>query len=136
PTALGFWTSWLPFASPQVWPFCWWVAPVVDHFSRRLMGFAVFRTMPSSVVVRRFLEPAFRSVGDTPAHLVSDQGTQFTEKGFRRWCRHWRIQHRFGALGKYGSLAVIERSMRTLKSECTRRLLLVPYRLVDFEREL
>ena len=26
--------------------------------------------------------------------------------------------------------------MRTLKSECTRRLLLVPYRLADFEREL
>jgi len=62
PTALGFWTSWLPFASPQVWPFCWWVATVVDHFSRRLMGFAVYRTMPSSVVVRRFLERAFRSV--------------------------------------------------------------------------
>lgn len=25
PTALGFWASWVPFALPQVWPFCWWV---------------------------------------------------------------------------------------------------------------
>jgi len=40
------------------------------------------------------------------------------------------------AVGKYGSLAVIERSMRTLKSECTRRLILVPYRLARFEQEL
>jgi hypothetical protein len=22
---LGFWVSWLPFALPQVWPFCWWL---------------------------------------------------------------------------------------------------------------
>jgi len=35
PNALGFWTSWLPFVLPQVWPFCWWIAIAVDHFSRR-----------------------------------------------------------------------------------------------------
>jgi len=27
PTAAGFWAPWLPFAWPQSWPFCWWVAP-------------------------------------------------------------------------------------------------------------
>ena len=47
PTALGFWTSWVPFALPQVWPFCWWLAVAVDHFSRRVMGFAVYRALPS-----------------------------------------------------------------------------------------
>ena len=46
------------------------------------------------------------------------------------------IQHRFGALGKYGSLAVIERSIRTIKTECTRCLILVPYRFATFEHEL
>ena len=34
PTGLGYWCPWLPFALPQYWPFCWWVAVVVDHFSR------------------------------------------------------------------------------------------------------
>jgi len=29
----GFWTSWLPFALPQCWPFCWWVVVVIDHYS-------------------------------------------------------------------------------------------------------
>jgi len=136
PTALGFWTSWVPFALPQVWPFCWWVGIAGDPYSRRVMGFAVYRALPSSAAVRRFLESAFRWVGEKPAHLISDQGTQFIAKGFRRWCRRWSIQHRFGALGKYGSLAVIERGIRTIKSECTRRLTAVPYRLAAFEQEL
>src|SRR6058998_1158619 len=129
PTALGFWTSWLPFALPQVWPFCWWFAIVVDHFSRRVMGLAVHRALPSSAAVRRFLERTFRRAGERPAHLISDQDTQFIAKGFRRWCRREGIRHRFGALGKYGSLAVIERCIRTAKVECTRRLIVVPYRL-------
>jgi transposase InsO family protein len=136
PTAWGFWVSWLPFALPQVWPFSWWLAVAIDHYSRRLMGFAVYRALPSSTPVRRFLEEALRRTGATPAHFITDQGTQFTEKGFRRWCRRHGIGHRFGALGKYGSLAVIERGIRTIKSECTRRLSVVPYRLAGFEHEL
>ena len=82
PIALGFWIPWVPFARPRVWPFCWWVALAVDHFSRRVMGFAVFRGEPSSAAVRRFLKGVFRSVGQRPRHLISDQGTQFIAKGF------------------------------------------------------
>jgi transposase InsO family protein len=136
PTALGFWTAWIPFALPQVWPFCWWLAVAVDHFSRRVTGFAAYPALPSSAAVLRFLESAFRRAGERPAHLVSDRGTQFIEKGFRRWCRRQGIRHRFGALGKYGSLAAIERSIRTIKTECTRRLIFVPYRFPTFEQEL
>jgi transposase InsO family protein len=136
PTALGFWVSWLPFALPQVWPFCWWLAIAVDHISRRIMGFAVYRMPPSSASVRRFLEAAHRGAGEIPQDLVSDQGTQFTEREFKLWCRRHGIRHRFGALGKYGSLVVVERSIRTLKTECTRRLIPVPYRLATFEQEL
>src|SRR5712692_3381113 len=61
PTTLGLWTSWVPFALPQVWPFCWWLAVAVDHYSRRLMGFAVFRRQPTSAAVRGFLERLVRS---------------------------------------------------------------------------
>jgi transposase InsO family protein len=31
-----------PFALTQHWPFCFWVAIVVDHFSRRVMGVTAF----------------------------------------------------------------------------------------------
>ena len=46
------------------------------------------------------------------------------------------IQQRFGAVGKYGSIAIIERFMGTLKRECTRRLILVPLRLAAFRHEI
>ncbi|MGH9461094.1 MAG: DDE-type integrase/transposase/recombinase, partial [Vicinamibacteria bacterium] len=136
PTALGFWVPWLPFALPQVWPFCWWMSLAIDHSSRRVMGFAVFRGQPKSAAVRGFLECLVQGSGQPPRYLVTDQGRQFVAREFKRWCRRRGIRQRFGAVGKYGSLAVIERCIRTLKNECTRRLIVVPYRLVDFENEL
>jgi transposase InsO family protein len=44
PAAAGFWLPGWPRAVAQVWPFCWWVGVVLDNFSRRVLGFAVFRT--------------------------------------------------------------------------------------------
>jgi len=116
-------------------PFCWWIAVVVDHFSRRVMGFAVFEQPPTSVAIRTFLGRAIRQTGTVPRHLITDQGTQFTDARFGRWCRRRGIRQRFGAAGKYGSLAVIERLIRTIKDECTRRLI-IPYRRDSFRREL
>jgi transposase InsO family protein len=85
PTALGFWTSWIPFALPQLWPFCWCVGVVIDHCLRRVMGFAVYRGQPSSRAVREVLERLVREVGHQPRYLVSDQGRQFVAREFRRW---------------------------------------------------
>jgi len=86
--------------------------------------------------MRAFLEAAFQEAGAIPRDLISDQGIQFTARAFRRWCHRHGIRHRFGALGKYGSLAVIERGIRTIKNECTRCLSVVPYSLARFEQEL
>jgi putative transposase len=135
PTSAGLWTSWLPWAMPQRWPFCWWLAVVVDHFSRRVMGVAVFESQPSSKAVRSFLNRTIYRAGTSPKYVITDQGSQFTDTGFRRWCRRKRIGQRFGAVGKYGSLAVVERFIRTLKAECTRRIL-VPHDKQNFEDEL
>ncbi len=77
PTALGFWTSWGPFALPQAWPFCWWLAVAFDHHSRRVMGCAVFPGQPTSAAVRGFLDGLFTRAGVKPRHLVSDHGSQF-----------------------------------------------------------
>jgi putative transposase len=136
PTALGFWVPWLPFSIPPIWPFCWFVAVVEDHFSRRVMGVALFKKEPTSNAIRDFLDLGIDAAGHAPSHLISDKGIQFTAKGFLRWCRRHGIQHRFGAVGKYGSIAIIERLMRTLKSECTRRLVLVPFRRAAFVAEM
>jgi putative transposase len=136
PTALGFWISWLPWALPQQWPFCWWIAVAVDHFSRRVMGVAVFPKLPFSKAVQGFLDQTIHDAGVAPDHLINDKGMQFVAKTFRRWCLRRRIRQRFGAVGKYGSVAVVERLIRTMKTECTRRLPLIPLLQPGMEAEL
>jgi len=135
PICSGFWTSWLPWALPQQWPFCWWIAVVADHFSRRVMGFAVFEHPPTSKAIAMFLGRVIRKARAAPKYLITDHGKQFASDSFKRWCRRRSIRQRFGAVGKYGSLAVIERLIRSIKDECTRRLI-IPYRRDAFRREL
>jgi len=136
PTAGGFWIAWLPFALPQRWPFCWWVAVVVDHYSRRVMGTAILKKEPSAGEVLQFLRRVCRKLSRRPRHLITDHGVQFTAENFGVWCRRRGIQQRFGAIGKYGSLAVIERFIRSMKNECTRLLPVVPLARAAFGREI
>jgi putative transposase len=136
PTIGGFWISWLPLALPQRWPFCWWVGAIVDHYSRRVMGTAIFKKEPSAGQMMTFIGRVCRRLRLWPAHLITDHGVQFTAEEFGIWCRHRGIQQRFGAIGKYGSLAVIERFIRSLKNECTRLLPIVPLARAAFGREI
>jgi putative transposase len=135
-TSAGAWTSWLPFALPRCWPFCWWLALVVDHYSRRVMGSAVYKSQPSAQQIIIFLRGVVARCGEAPRHLVSDQGPQFVSRRLRRWCGRRGVRQRFGAVGRRGSIAVIERFIRTLKCECVRLLPLVPLRRDSFLREL
>ena len=123
PTA-GFWVPWLPFALPPRWPFCWWLAVAVDHFSRRAMGVAIFRKQPDCQQSIAFLAKTIRQAGTPPKYIICDKGTQFWCKRLKRWCKRRKIRPRFGAVGQYGSIAVIERFIRTLKDEGLRRILL------------
>ena len=133
PTSPGMWTSWLPFALPQAWPFCWWLAVVIDHFSRRVIGVSVFKKQPNSLKVRTFLGRLYAKT--KPKYIICDKGSQFWCSGFKAWCNRRSIRPRFGAVGKYGSIAVVERFIRTLKEECTRRIV-VPLRRDHMRREL
>jgi hypothetical protein len=126
---------WLPFALPQCWPFCWWVAVAVDHFSRRCMGVAVFKTAPISEAVRAFLSRAIHTAGRSPKYIICEKGSQFWCPGFKRWCQRRKIKPRFGAVGKRGSIAVVERLILMLKSLCTRAIV-EPLRREKMREEL
>jgi putative transposase len=134
PIGSGFWAPWLPFSLSQRWPFCWWIAAVIDHFSRKAMGIAVFHKQPNSKQVCQFLARTIRSTAK-PKYIVCDKGSQFWCLAFKRWCRRRGIKPRFGAVGHYGSLAVIERFIRTMKEEGLRRIL-VPLNLRKMREEL
>jgi transposase InsO family protein len=121
PTSAGFWTSWMPFTAPQAWPFCWWIACVVDYFSRRVMGFTVFTKEPSSIDMRRFLGGTIGRCGTAPKYLISDKGGQFIAPGFKDWCRRKRIQPRCAATGQRGATSVIKRFWLSMKGEWLRR---------------
>jgi transposase InsO family protein len=136
PTGAGFWTPWLPFALPQSWPFCWWLAVVLDHYSRRALGFALFTRPPTSAQLRQFLGRVIAGVGAAPKYLVTDCGTQFTCDGFAFWCGKHGIRRRHGAVGQPGSIAVVERFIRTLKDSCTRVLPVVSLLRRSFQHEL
>jgi transposase InsO family protein len=136
PTAVGFWVSWVPGSVFQAWPFCWWFVLVIDHYSRRCMGFAIFKSVPTSLQVRQFLERAIKQAGSAPKHLVCDQGKQFTDKNFKSWCiRRLGRKPRYGAVGEHGSIAVIERFIRTLKDRYLRKIL-IPYDAKQMRSEM
>ncbi|MBI4028025.1 MAG: transposase [Verrucomicrobia bacterium] len=135
PTIWGFWVPWFPFTKLQAWPFCWWVVVVLDHFSRGVLKLAVFRQQPDSAQIRVLLSALIRKRGKTPRHLVCDKGVQFWCDAFKGWCKRREIRPRFGAIGRYGSIAVTERFIQTMKKECT-RVIQVALRDQDMRRQL
>jgi putative transposase len=136
PTVGGFWLPWMPFPMAHRWPYCWWVAVVIDHFSRRALGKATFKKEPSAADVEKFLDRATKKIGARPKHMITDRGRQFTADVFEGWLRLRKIDRRFGAVGKYGSVAVIERFIKSMKNECVRLLAMVPLAEKAFGREL
>jgi transposase InsO family protein len=108
PTSAGFWTSWFPFSLAQSWPFCWWVAVVIDHSSRRSLGLAAFKRRPTADEICIVLDEVARRAGRVPKYTVSDQGSEFGEE-YLEWCDDHDVRARFGALGRHGNIAVEER---------------------------
>ena len=134
PISGGFWTNWLPNAISQRWPVCWWQLNVVDHFSRRVVGFAVFKNRPMSEKVTAALDRIIEQGLAKPKHLIVDQGSEFKSDHFKKeWCKKREILPRFGAVGKHGSIAVVERFHRTFKDLL--RLGVIPEEQSEYEQE-
>ncbi len=135
PISGGFWTNWIPNAIWQRWPVCWWVLNVIDHFSRRSMGFGVFKCRPTSEAETTALSRIMFDERICPKHLIVDQGPEFDCDHFKEvWCNAMNILPRFGAVGKHGSIAVVERFHRTVMELL--RLITVPEVQCQFELEL
>ncbi len=98
------------------------VAVVFDAFSRMPPAARVFSKEASAVDIARFVSRASKRPG-RPAHFVSDRARCFTGGIFRRKLLRLGVKQRFGAVGKKGSIALIERLWRTLKDALGLRLL-------------
>jgi transposase InsO family protein len=92
------------------------VGAVLDVFSRSIVAIRFMRGKPSTSWTCRLLEHALRSSRAGPRTVITDKGVQF-KKRFLTLLEKHDIEHRFGALGRHGSIARIERFWRTLKLE-------------------
>jgi transposase InsO family protein/DNA-binding XRE family transcriptional regulator len=90
------------------------VAVVFDAFSRMPLSVWVFSKEASAPEIARFVSKAAKRHG-RPAHFISDHARCFTGQVFRRKLLRLGVKQRFGAVGKKGSIALIERLWRTLK---------------------
>ena len=98
------------------------VAVVFDAFSRMALSVRVFCKEASALEISRFVSRTARRHG-WPAHFVSDRARCFRGQVFRSKLRRVPVKQRFGAIGKKGSIALIERLWRTLKDALGLRLL-------------
>ena len=88
-----------------------------------LMGFSVFPKKIDSSEIQTFLERVIDHAKTPPRHLICDKDSIFWCMSFKRWCKRKEIRPRYGAIGKHGSIAIVERLIRKMKDECTRRIL-------------
>jgi transposase InsO family protein len=98
------------------------VTVVFDAFSRMPLSTRVFSKEACAVEIVRFVSRTSKRHG-RPAHFVSDRARCFTGGIFCRKLLRLGVKHRFGAVGKKGSIALIERLWRTLKDTLELRLL-------------
>lgn len=101
-----------------VWPT--WVLVGIDHSSRMVTATCPLEG-PNAGWVVGALEEAFRRHGP-PKHMITDQEGVFVSDVFRDLLIRWDVKHRFGAVGKHGSIAVTERVVLTLKYEWLKRV--------------
>ena len=107
---------------------CWGLWPTnifvaIDHFSRKVVR-AVPLEGPNAAWICDALEAAFQKLGP-PKHIISDKGAVFRSAAVQELLRAWGVKHRFGAVGKHGSIAVTERVIWTLKYEWLFRVPLI-----------
>jgi transposase InsO family protein len=107
---------------------------VLDHFSRAVIATAVFDKEATATDIVALLDRAVATAGRAPRHIVSDRGAQF-RSDYRDWCTTNAVKPRFGPIGKHGSIAVLERMIKTLKDECLRKIF-VPCTLASMQAGL
>jgi len=110
------------------------IAAVFDAHSRMPLALRVFRAEPTALQAARLLASAVRRYG-RPRMLVTDHGGQFIADVFEAQLQRLGVEHRIGAVGLSGSIALLERYWRTLK-ESLRLPLFAPLTLADLERRV
>ncbi len=103
------------------------LAVVIDVFSRFPLAWRPFDTEPSAEEMAAVLDEAVARARRyhpelSPAHFITDKGASFTAEEFQATVARHGMKARFGAVGRHGSIAFIERLWRGLKDLLQLRL--------------
>ena len=103
------------------------LAVVIDVFSRFPLAWRLFETEPSAEEMSSVLDEAVSRARRlhpdlSLRHFVTDKGACFTAAGFQEAVARHGMKARFGAVGRHGSIAFIERLWRGLKDLLDLRL--------------
>ncbi|MHC4932808.1 MAG: DDE-type integrase/transposase/recombinase [Planctomycetota bacterium] len=99
------------------------VGAVIDAFSRRVLAIGFVRREPDGRFATRLLRRAIARHG-APTWLVSDRDRALRNKRVNGLLQSRGIRRRYGAVGRKGSISVIERFWRSLKQEYVNGLFL------------
>jgi transposase InsO family protein len=88
---------------------------ILDVFSRRTLAWRLFVGEPTAAQAAALLRQAVARHGK-PRHFVSDSGAEFTAEVFQKALAAVKADHRIGAVGEKGSIAIIERFWLSLKT--------------------
>jgi transposase InsO family protein/transposase len=94
----------------------YYLAAIVDLYSRDILAWELFATQPASEDVAALFNQAVARHGK-PKHFVTDHGGQFLGSTLQALITSLDVDHRKGAVGEHGSIAITERLWRTAK-EC------------------
>jgi transposase InsO family protein len=98
----------------RIWAFK--LAVVLDVYSRMPLATRLCDTEPSAEDMAALVQQAVTARRPQGRHIVTDHGPQFTAGVFRRMVARLGLRQRLGAIGRTGSIALIERLWRSLKT--------------------
>jgi transposase InsO family protein len=110
------------------------VAAVFDAFSRAPLAVQTLERRPGATAMARLLKTA-ASVFPKPKYLITDLGSEFRAREFRKTAARLGVVQRFGSKENIYATARLERFWRMLKEMCRLRLFR-PLTAEDLERRL
>ena len=97
-----------------------YLAVVMDLYSRRIIGWSMKTTLREELAIDA-LEMAVQTRGEeTPRIHHSDQGSQYSSRGFLAKLKEYRIKSSMNQRGSCYDNAVVESFFKTLKAELVR----------------
>jgi putative transposase len=111
------------------------IASIFDVHSRMPLLTRTFDSEPTGEEIAALFRKAVRLHGK-PRHFVSDKGSQFTSGVFTATLARLSVKHRFGAVGRHGSIALIERFWLNRKMALSRVPFMKPLLWEDLDQAL